>query len=168
MAVRSIGIAALILVLLLAGIACTSTVNPASVSLGQTVTLAIGEKVSITGESLAISFDKVVTDSRCPTGVECFWAGEVSCLVDITLQGDTESLILTEPGATSSPVTRDFNPYRIAFSVSPYPQAGKEIPSKDYRLQITITRVMSVFIPGISSALPVYWQMLAAITRTKP
>jgi hypothetical protein len=140
MAVRSVCVAALILALLVTDIACSSTDNPAGVSLGQTATLAIGQQVSITGESLAVSFNKVISDSRCPTGVECFWAGEVSCLVDITFQGETESLVLTESGASSSPATRDFNQYRLAFSVSPYPQAGKEIPSKDYRLQITITR----------------------------
>jgi hypothetical protein len=159
MAGRSICIAALILSLLVMCTACSGTDNPSSVNLGQTATLAIGQQVSINGESLAIIFHSVLTDSRCPTGVECFWAGEVSVYIDVNYRDKTERLTITESGASSNPATQEFDQYRITYHVSPYPQAGKKIPSKDYRLQITITRVTSVFISGLRSVLPSSWQI---------
>jgi hypothetical protein len=140
MSVRSCCFAIVIVAILVTGVACIGTKSPASVSLGQKVTLAIGQSISVTAEPLALTFAKVVNDSRCPTGVECFWAGEVSCLVDIIYQDKMENVVLTESGAYSKSANKVFNQYRIAFHVTPHPQAGIQIRSEDYRLQLTITR----------------------------
>jgi len=54
--------------------------------LGETLTLKIGEVVEVNGEALIVTFDKIIDDSRCPTGVDCFWEGqaEVNLLVNQT------------------------------------------------------------------------------------
>ena len=52
--------------LVLAG--CAGATSPTTVPLGQTVTLAPGKSVDITGEGLRLTFLNVVADSRCPTG----------------------------------------------------------------------------------------------------
>lgn len=46
------------------------------------VTLAPGETTS--AWSLRLRFDEVVTDSRCPTDVECVWAGSVEVAITVT------------------------------------------------------------------------------------
>ena len=125
----------LIGLILLAGCSKNSEINAA---LGGTATLAPGQTVSITDASLKVKFLEVVNDSRCATGVECFWEGEVSALVEITQQGSTDSLVLTK--RASGIGTEGFNEFEISFEVTPYPQADKQISKKDYRLKITVTK----------------------------
>lgn len=45
------------------------------VTLGQEFTLRAAESVRITGTDLLVTFDSVTEDSRCPTNVNCVWAG---------------------------------------------------------------------------------------------
>jgi hypothetical protein len=109
---------------------------------GQTFTLAIGQSASVNGEDLKIRFVDVVGDSRCAAGVVCFWAGEAICLVEITYANKTFDKVLTQPGLLA-PAQTDFANYNIAFDLKPYPQAGKEIEDKDYRLDLEIERQSS-------------------------
>jgi hypothetical protein len=108
-----------------------------SVGLDERFVLNPGQGASITGEDLALRFVEVIGDSRCPTGVTCIWAGEVSCLLEITRSGKTSEKVLTQPGQTEPPTT-DFDDYRITFDVQPYPRAGEQIKPEDYRLTLAV------------------------------
>ncbi len=74
-----------------------------------------------------------VNDSRCPTGVQCVWAGRVT--VEVEVSGSTSE---AEVVSLSSPVPAGEKPplalgYRISLvSVNPYPQSGKEARESDY------------------------------------
>lgn len=46
-----------------------------------TVTLALGQQVFVKDQQLNVSFDKIVNDSRCPTGTQCIWAGNATVAV---------------------------------------------------------------------------------------
>jgi len=117
--------------------ACARTEN--EVSLGQEFTLAPGQSATVKNENLSIKFLSVTTDSRCPQGVTCVWAGEARCEVEITHSGTAFPLTLTQSGL-SGPARADFQSYEITFNLLPYPQAGQETKSEDYRLQLTISR----------------------------
>ena len=106
---------------------------------GTEFTLSVGEGATIAGEDLQVVFVEVISDSRCPTGATCIWAGEASCLIDITDGDATQSKVLTQPGA-STPATTDYASYEIAFDILPYPELGKETQTEDYRLHLTISR----------------------------
>jgi hypothetical protein len=111
-------------------------------ALGEEFTLAIGQSKAITGENITIKFLYVTADSRCPGNVTCIWAGEVSCMVEITRPGASLlTLVLTEPGLTDQPSNQQFDGHSIAFRVNPYPTAGKQIAKGDYRLSMTVTAV---------------------------
>ena len=116
---------------------CTSYVK---VPLGQEFTLAPGQEVSISGEPLRVMFDRVIEDSRCPTGVVCIWEGRVGCLIRMTYQGNYEWVILTKPGLSDDAAGQTYREYRLNLSVAPYPQAGKAIAPGDYRLIITVSK----------------------------
>jgi len=122
--------------LLLAGCSEPAT---AEVGLGKEVTLAVGQSAAITGEDLRIEFVEVVSDSRCPNGAKCIWAGEASCLVKIAQAGSTYEKVLTQPGL-SEPTSDTFGGYEVTFDVLPYPEVGKEIKAKDYELKLTVSR----------------------------
>ena len=115
-----------------------STTNSNEVSPGSDFTLSVGQSASISGEDLKIKFTEVVSDSRCPTGVQCIWQGEVTCLVDLTHSNSVSRKALTQSGGDLS--RDEFSDYTISFKVDPYPAAGKTIKKGDYRLNLNITR----------------------------
>ena len=123
--------------LLVAG--CSGQPTEISANLGKEFNLAIGQSAAIAGEDLRIQFIEVISDSRCPEGAICVWEGEVSCLVEITHSGSPYRKVLTQPGL-SGPSSADFKNYEITFDVKPYPEVEKEIPNKDYRLQLVISK----------------------------
>ena len=125
--------------ILLVGGGCASSENVAA-GLGQEFTLAVGQTATIQDEQLKIKFVEVIGDSRCPSDVQCIWQGEVSCKLEITLQGTTDTKVLTQPGLTQGPAISDFAGYQLQFNVQPYPKSGKKIQTMDYRLQMTVTK----------------------------
>jgi hypothetical protein len=109
-------------------------------SLGDSFSLTVGQSASIDGDDLAIKFIDVIADSRCPSGVECIWQGEVACLVEITHSGTGQEKVLTYPGLTQELSKAQFGSYQFTFSVEPYPEAGEEIEKSAYRLNLSVTK----------------------------
>lgn len=110
-----------------------------AVSLGQEFQLAPGQSAAVKGEELTVRFVEVAADSRCPLGATCIRAGEAISQVEITYQGTTYPLSLTQPGLSEPPKTA-FKNYEITFDLSPYPQVGEELKKEDYRLKLEIIR----------------------------
>ncbi len=118
--------------------ACSRAVLQAG--LGEEVTLSPGQTVTIAAEDLHIKFVGVIGDSRCPRGVQCVWAGEVVCEVEITYAGATRQAKLTEPGLKEGYSTATFNNYELAFHVTPYPDASRGgIAPGEYHLHLVVT-----------------------------
>jgi len=109
-------------------------------ALGQEVTLSAGQSAGITGENVTFRFERVTEDSRCPTGVVCIWAGQVSCLVQVVDASGTQTMVLTAGGLTGDPGKTSYKNYALAFRVEPYPEAGKQIAAEEYRLRLTISK----------------------------
>jgi hypothetical protein len=103
--------------------------------------LSIGQHASVTGEDLAVSFEEVTEDSRCPSDVTCVWAGRVSCVVELMHAGSSYRMTLTEPGLTSEYTREEYEEYELAFHVTPYPEAGKNIANDTYRLHLIISKL---------------------------
>ena len=137
MRVRNFFIITLLVAISLAGEACQSA-NVAV--LGEEFALKIGDYICIDGEALQINFLEITGDSRCPKGVTCIWAGEVSCTVEIEYQESINRLTLTEPGLTDWPPERSFREYKLIYHVEPYPVAGAEIAQDDYRLHLMVAK----------------------------
>lgn len=102
-------------------------------------TLTPGQTADVAGEDLSIRFVEVVSDSRCPKGATCIWAGEASCLIEVTSSGSTFSKVLTQPGA-ASPATDEFADYGVTFDLLPYPEMGKVVKHDDYTLRMTVSK----------------------------
>ena len=125
---------------LLLGVSAGCTVDKVvKTDLGQEFSLGIGQTALIQSEQLAVRFDGIAGDSRCPSGVTCIWAGEVSSNVTVTYQGSPSNITLTQSGAEQS-TEAVYKQYALIFSVEPYPQAGKQISDADYRLNLTVEK----------------------------
>ena len=118
--------------------ACAGQPANQTADFGQEFILTPGRKVSLADDELVIRFVEVVNDSRCPTGVQCIWAGEVSVKVEIEYQGQAKSMVLTQSGASES--ASQLLDFKISFDVQPYPTADKQLKAADYRLSMVVTR----------------------------
>jgi hypothetical protein len=107
--------------------------------LGQEFTVPIGKTASVSGEKLSLEFMEVAADSRCPTGVQCVWAGEAKCRLSVTYRESVYDVTITQSGSSTG-VQDLFQVYSLRFKLEPYPEYGKQITASDYRLVMTVTR----------------------------
>jgi hypothetical protein len=114
--------------------------SAASPGLGQKFTLKVGESATIVSESLALKFDDVISDSRCPSDVQCIRAGEAEVKLIATQAGVDTALILVEQGLTSGLNVVDYKNYTIEFRLTPYPVSTRQLTDSDYRLELTVTK----------------------------
>jgi len=49
-------------------------------------------------------------------------------------------MVLTQPGLSGQADKEDYQSYQIAYIVTPYPEAGKQIRNEDYRLSLIVTK----------------------------
>jgi len=118
---------------------CSSGVSQTTLTLGQEFTMSVGQSISISEEDLKIKLTDVVGDSRCPSGVTCIWAGQVSCILEITQNNRTDQTVITASGGKDYS-SSEYQMYNLKFRVDPYPQSGKTINKSDYRLVLTISK----------------------------
>lgn len=93
--------------------------------------LKIGEKVQFPKNS--IMFTKVLEDSRCPEGVQCFWAGTVKLEMEITSNNETRT--------TGIEIGKEFSlggETVTVTNVTPHPKSGLTIPQNDYVITIVV------------------------------
>jgi hypothetical protein len=100
----------------------------------------LGQEVSLHIEHLAIRFNGITGDSRCPRGVLCIRAGEVTGDVTVTHNGSASDITLTQSGLTEPPAEATYQDYKLVFSVEPYPEAGKQMSPEDYILNLTVEK----------------------------
>jgi hypothetical protein len=115
--------------------------NPdnANPQLGHEFYLSIGQSATIQSENLTLTFNDVLADSRCATGVQCFWAGEAKSSITFNLKGKSQEVVLTEPGLTQPP-SAVVEGYRISFQLNPYPKKGVQIEKSDYKLVLSLSK----------------------------
>ncbi len=89
--------------LLIAAVAVGSCRRDLMVPLGRPFEIAAGDVVRVAGTDLRLYFDRVVSDSRCPQGVNCITAGEAVVAIDAsTLSREHATLELHVPGGAGS------------------------------------------------------------------
>ena len=132
----------LVVVMLLSVSLVTSACSQNTVNMGQEFSLNIGQTADLKEDDLRIKFLGVIQDSRCAIGATCIWAGEVIFAIEITYEGSTEQITLTQPGLNDWPSKYIYKQsYEITYNVTPYPELNKQISEDDYRLEVIINPV---------------------------
>lgn len=125
---NTLALSATALALLLAG-SCSEG-SPSEPAQASEFRLKVGGSASVSGFTFA--FVDVVADSRCPTGVTCVWAGEVTVAVDATGSEDTVRLELSlGPDREKAVAALDGLTLRL-LRVDPYPKAESQIERSQY------------------------------------
>lgn len=99
---------------------------------------------TITVEDLEFKFVSVESDSRCPKGVQCIWAGEAIVLIDIFKNGNKieQKRVVFSP--TSTLVNKLGNIFSSetlnvsSFNIAPYPEYKVKINPEDYYIQLDV------------------------------
>lgn len=106
--------------------------------LGQPFALPIGEIITLEDGGI-IAFDGVSEDSRCPSDVQCVWAGQV--IVDLTVtspQSQSGQVSLTLMGGQSDPILT--GNYAITLlAVDPYPETSDPFDASSYVATLQVT-----------------------------
>lgn len=114
-------------------VACDVSSAP---SLGAGFKLRVGGVASIAGEKLRVEFQELLSDSRCPVGVVCVWAGEAKIRVRIERPPDAPAEL-----DLSTRVPAKYLSYELQLvNVAPAPVAGNEADPSEYCAEIRIAR----------------------------
>ncbi|MFN4218120.1 MAG: hypothetical protein ACK4HB_02375 [Candidatus Bipolaricaulia bacterium] len=128
--------------IVLSGLASLAGCTPAAVKeaqLDQPFTLFVRQKAQI--DDLQIRFISVPEDSRCPTNVECVWAGNAKIVLGVSLKESTDETVLTI-NSNIEPREALYAGYRIQFvSLKPTPLSGRTINPAEYRVTLIVSRV---------------------------
>jgi hypothetical protein len=104
---------------------------PPSAALNTEFQLKILQTAQV-ADGLAITFKRVDEDSRCPTDVQCVWAGQAIIVIEVVKDGENlgdSNLTLGTPDSEASRV--NIPGYRIeALDLSPEPHSEGIAPSE--------------------------------------
>ena len=131
-------------VILATSLACASGSTASDVqeiAPGETFRLPVGEEARLGSADLTVRFSAVTSDSRCPKGVQCFWAGDAA--VEVLFTRDEENAIVTvhTHGDEQYPREAYVMGYTLRLeSLEPYPTSEGKIDPEDYvaTLQLTL------------------------------
>ena len=113
------------------------------VMLDKNFVLRVGQEVLTADGKLSIKFVSVPEDSRCPRGVTCIWAGNVSVQLQVTkLNSKSVKIELnTNPRDTPAGEEADCGNYHLKLvSVDPYPVQDQQLAAGDYRVTLVVSK----------------------------
>ena len=93
---------------------------------GREFDIAVGQEAKLQGSNVVIRFRGVTNDSRCPSDVQCVWAGNAVAGFDLSGAGQSDASLNT----TLDPKSVRYAGYTIALvGLKPTPKSGSTIPA---------------------------------------
>jgi hypothetical protein len=110
--------------------------------------LTIDQKVCANKKGMQLVLKEVINDSRCPEGVSCIWAGEVTAIVsvykDSNVVEETTMVLSLKSAEDNKKWFASYLPSKQKnikiIAVVPYPKKGVRINSKDYYIKIAYAK----------------------------
>ena len=100
--------------------------------------LKVSEVVTLQG--LKITFEGVSEDSRCPTGVQCVWAGDAAATFTLE-KSPAAALQCTLHTSGRFQRQTDYDTFVVKLEdIKPYPKQGAAIAPDDYRATLVVMR----------------------------
>lgn len=110
------------------------------VTLGQEFELRVGQRAAVEGEGFTVRFDSVANDSRCPTDVDCVWAGNAEVMIEVAGDGDPARLMLNTHGGEQYPTEARHGPYTVALvALSPLPSGDSPVAAEEYMATLVVS-----------------------------
>jgi hypothetical protein len=136
---------ALTWLLALALIGCDSggsTSGPQSVTLDKSFQLRLGATAVLSPDNVQITFAKMSQDSRCPSDVQCAWAGQAVVQIQVAPPGGApETADLTLGPSPQPQASATFGQYAVEFrDLEPYPITTIPINPNDYIATLVVSK----------------------------
>jgi len=104
-------------------------------------TLNIYETKLNTPNNISLSMDAVLSDSRCPEGAMCIWAGNAKARYLLSVNGSNDTIILNTHQGPEFPSDTTLHGYTFNLEeISPYPHIDKSIEYINYSSRVTISK----------------------------
>jgi uncharacterized protein YbbC (DUF1343 family) len=104
------------------------------------VKLGVNKQKTVTADRLKIKFVSLIEDSRCPTDVNCIWAGNAKIQIKVTnRRGAMKFFDLNTNG---QPQAADFSGWYIKLeTLTPAPKSNIRINKNGYTATFSISRL---------------------------
>ncbi|HEX6924706.1 MAG TPA: hypothetical protein VF167_04725 [Longimicrobiaceae bacterium] len=110
------------------------------VPLGESFSLQIGQTARVTESDLRIRFEQVAEDSRCPTDVQCVWAGNARVALVVALGADRREL---EVNTGVDPRAVEVDGYSLRLEdLRPHPSTRRGIPRGGYTATLVVSQAL--------------------------
>jgi hypothetical protein len=109
------------------------------VEIGAPFTLKAAEEAEVRGTTLVVGFERVLSDSRCPEGVQCISAGDVAVSLSV-LESDGRKIKVELRAAEAPSVTSERHLIRL-LDVQPRPRENRTVPPREYVVRLRIEDV---------------------------
>ncbi|MGJ3250627.1 MAG: hypothetical protein ACFE0J_05790 [Elainellaceae cyanobacterium] len=124
----------------------TKSHNSASqaVTMGRPFDLNLDQTVTVEPSDLNVTLLNI-EDSRCPSGVQCPWEGQVTTTLEVR-RGDSviRQIDLTRHVGQRELATQSIDGYSLELiEVDPHPQAERSLEPSDYAATFMLTDVVS-------------------------
>ncbi|MDM8566318.1 hypothetical protein QUF74_11810 [Candidatus Halobeggiatoa sp. HSG11] len=108
--------------------------------LGVDLRLKMAQSAVLDDENLHITFARVTEDSRCPSDVQCVWAGQVTVLLQFAL-GERKNLEEHSLTLSTEPAVKKIDKYLVELlEVNPYPVSTTTVVS-DYEIVLKVSLI---------------------------
>jgi hypothetical protein len=106
---------------------------------GKEFKLKVGEVARVSEAGIKVSLERVVEDSRCPTGVQCVWAGNGK--VSVKLSKEKGDAVSVELNTYAGPKSGTYQGYEVKLvSLDPYPKDGVKTSKDAYVATLMVCR----------------------------
>jgi hypothetical protein len=134
--IKSIKLRIILLFLILAFSNCEDQFKSEKYVNNNPFTIKPNESIEI-NDNLSFLIDRVF-DSRCPTGVFCFWAGNVELSFQIYQNSSKIDTLICDSACDNNPFSIAGYTWKI-MGVTPYPENNRKIELTDYKIRMIIT-----------------------------
>lgn len=122
-------------------LAATCASAPAGQAPGEiSVVLAVGVSKRVPDTNLTVKIEAIVSDSRCPTGTRCVWAGDAAVKIQTSAPGTPPATAVLHTNlASAKPAVHAGWRIRLV-EVAPAPTADGPPRPEDYRVTLLVDR----------------------------
>ncbi|MCI0665143.1 MAG: hypothetical protein L0220_29105 [Acidobacteria bacterium] len=109
------------------------------IRLGQEFELKINQQAMIEDEGLAVVFESVLNDSRCPEGVVCVWSGNAKIRIKLCKQKQTPAT--SELNTDAGPKSSSYMNYEVRLvTLKPRPKSNEAVRPSEYKATLVIKK----------------------------
>jgi hypothetical protein len=110
---------------------------------GREFRIRAGRAATLAREGLRLRFVRVATDSRCPTGVDCVWAGNAEVVIEVGARNRrvSKTLRLNTNASPERPAEDKYRGYTVKLvELKPYPRASRKIRQGEYTATLLVSK----------------------------